>query len=794
MLGLFALGVAVAGVAFAMTDIPAANDFSRSQATIVYWSDAESELGRFSAENRESVGIEQIPPDLQRAVIAAEDRSFYENRGFDPVGIARAAWTSLRGGEITGGGSGITQQYVKNYYLTQERTITRKIRELFIAIKIDQQTDKDQILEDYLNTIWFGRGTYGVQTASKAYFGKSVAELSLEESVTLAAILRSPARYDPTLDEDNAGRFTERFEYVLDGMVQKGWLDRSTADSVVPPTVLPEKKNNTFGGPNGYLLQQVKRELEAAGIEPAQIETGGLRVVTTFDQQAQRAAAEAVAQEFPPDTENADGVHVGLAAVKPGDGGLVAMYGGPDAVAQPFDYAIQGAIQPGSAVKPFTLLAALENDISLKSRFAGNSPFEDERLTKPVRNEFDEDYGRLVDLVTATERSINTAFVDLTLEVGPQNVFDAMVRAGIPKDAPGLLADGVITLGTASVTPVQLAGAYATIAAGGQQADWYTVASVTDQSGAVRYERQQAVRDAFEADVVADATYAMSRVIEGDRGTGTEARKLERPAAGKTGTAALREDTTTSSWFAGFTPQLAAAVGFSKGDATENLDGVGGLDTFFGGEYPARVWTAFMKAALKGQEVLELPEPAGVGEDLDPSPTATPRPRPSTPPPMPETCPPGTEGTPPDCAPVVTQEPDAEAAVPSVLGLPEQQAAQLLNRAGFEVGVDHEPTDQAPPGIVIGQDPSGGTAPAGSTVTIVVSAELPVSDQGTVPDVVGLPEELATQLLKEAGFEVAVSRRNNPVVPEGQVIAQRPGGGSAAPLGSTVRIVVSEGP
>ena len=758
-----------------MTDIPEANDFSRSQATIVYWDDGKTELGRFSAENRESVGIEEIPQHVQHAVIAAEDRTFYENSGFDPVGIARAAWATVRGGEITGGGSGITQQYVKNYYLTQERTLTRKVRELFIAVKIDQQMDKDQILQDYLNTIWFGRGAYGVQTAARSYFGKPISELTLEEGAALASILRSPKNYDPTLGEQNIQRFTERFQYVLDGMVEKGWLDAETAAAAVPPEVRPDKKRNTFGGPNGYLLQQVRAELEDAGIELAEIETGGLRVVTTFNAKAQKAAVQAVKKEAP--TENVEHLHIGLAAVVPADGAVVAMYGGDDAVTQSFNDAIDAVPQAGSIVKPFTLTAAFENDISLKSRFWGNSPLDDPKLGKPVNNEGDSDYGRYVDLLYATENSINTAFVDLTLQLGPAKVMDAMVRAGIPEDAPGLKPDGRITLGTASISPVQMADAYATIAAEGKQADWYTVRKVTDLSGTVRHEVEPDPEQVIEPDVTAEVTYAMTQVVE--NGTGREARTLDRPVAGKTGQAEDR-----GSWFSGFTPQLAASVAYFKSDyAAEtpemlSLDGTGGLETFAGGQYPARTWTAFMKAALEGEEVIEFPERSEIGEDINPSP-----------PPTPEICPPGTVGTPPDCEkpkPTPTEEPEAD--VPSVLGRPQQQAERILQRAGFQVAVEQLETGQAPPGLVIDQNPGGGTAPVGSTVTIVVAVQ-PAPQDVEVPNVIGLQLPAARKTLRDAGFEVDVQVQADPA-PPGQVIGQDPGGGSA-PQGSTVTIIVS---
>ncbi len=245
-------------------------------------------------------------------------------------------WDSLRGGEIAGGGSTITQQYVKNYYLTQEQTITRKIKELFIAVKIDQQLDKDQILQDYLNTIWFGRGTYGIQTASRSYFGKNDQRAHAgggrrdwRRSCATRATTTRPS------SEENLQRFTQRFRYVLDGMVEKGWLDRATAEATVPPAVLPEQKSNTYGGPKGIFSSRSRTSSRQVGIDPAEIETGGLRIITTFDAKAHTAAVEAVAEQVP--TENVEHLHVGLAAVKPGDGAVVAMYGGADAVTQSFN-------------------------------------------------------------------------------------------------------------------------------------------------------------------------------------------------------------------------------------------------------------------------------------------------------------------------------------------------------------------------------------------------------------------------------------------------------------------------
>jgi membrane peptidoglycan carboxypeptidase len=321
-----------------------------------------------------------------------------------------------------------------------------------------------------------------------------------------------------------------------------------------------------------------------------------------------------------------------------------------------------------------------------------------------------------------------------------------------------------------------MADAYATIAAQGKQADWYTVRKVTDLSGAVRHEAEPDPEQVIEPDVTAEVAYAMTQVVE--NGTGREARDLDRPVAGKTGQAEDR-----GSWFSGFTPQLSASVAYFKSDYTAetpkmlSLDGTGGLKTFAGGQYPARTWTAFMKAALDGEEIIDFPERSKIGKDINPSPTPTP---------TPETCPRGTEGTPPDCQtvePTPTVEPDAK--VPWVVGRPQQQAERILQRAGFQVAVEQQETDQAPPGLVIDQNPGGGTAPPGSTVTIVVAVEL-VQQSVEVPNVVGETQRDARQILESVGFVVEVTGSPHP---QGIVVSQQPEGGTA-PLGSSVTIAV----
>ena len=607
--------VALIGVAYAATPIPQPNDLISAQTTIVYFDDGKTEIGRFGEQNR--IIVAAGPGARPRAEGGARRRGPLVLR--EQAASRRPASRAPSGPTSAAAPPRAARRSPSSTRRTptssSERTYSRKFKEFFIAVKLDRRDDKDKILEDYLNTIYFGRGAYGIQTAAQTYFGKDAKDLTVAEGAVLASVIRSPANYDPV---DDAERLQGRFDYVLDGMVTKGWLDAGERAGLQVPKLADPKKPK--GGTDYYLMDTVRRELKAHGFTDQDIDLGGLRVTSTFDRRSQRAAVRAVRQERP--RENARNVHIGLSAVQPGTGAVVAMYGGSEA--GQLNEATQARVQPGSAFKAFTLSAALRDDISLKSRFWGNSPFDVPGTDKEVNNEFDNDYGTSVDLVTATEDSINTAFVDLSIEMGTRKVVEAAIDAGIPEDTPGLTANAVTTLGTASVRNIDMATAYATFAAQGEAAPWYTVQEVKGANGGTRYQAKPKTTRAFDEDVMADLSYALQQVVE--NGTGAEAQSLGRPAAGKTGTAALRPDTTTSAWFVGYTPQLAAAVDFYKGTGRADLDGVGGLPTFFGGEYPARIWTAFMTAAMQNKEVKDFPPRANVGEAVNPQPTFTPSP------------------------------------------------------------------------------------------------------------------------------------------------------------------------
>ena len=599
----FVAGSTLFAIAYFTVSIPDPNAYVNSQATIIQYANGQ-EIGRIGAQNRTIVSLTKIPLHLREAVMAAEDRDFYTNKAFSPIGILRALKNNLLGGSLQGG-STITQQYAKTAFLTADRTIQRKIKELIIAIKLENQLSKDEIFENYLNTIYFGRGSYGVQTASLQYFNRTADQLTVSQAVVLASILRSPGLYDPAFNKENRPRLENRFVYVIKGMVEKGWLTEKEAAKLKIPYIAPRATSGSLSGPKGHVIEAVRKELIKFGFTEDQIMVGGLVVKTTLVQQAQQAAVDAVNKQAP--TKAPDNLHIGLVAIRPGTGEIIAMYGGKDYLTRQLNDATQAIAQAGSTFKPFALIAGLEQGIPLTSMWNGDSPqtFDDAGKPYPVANYGLEGWGQ-ISLLKATASSVNTVFVPLGVKVGPDNVVDAARRAGIPESVAMMPTPSVV-LGVASPKVIDVASAYATFAANGIYAKPYLISQVLGSNNGVLYEGRPQTQEVFAADVMADLTYALKNVVTS--GSGFAALKLGRPAAGKTGTS----QSNASAWFSAYTPQLAASVALFRDDATQSLKGVGGLATVTGGSFPARIWTAFMKGALKGEPTLDFPAPSNIG-------------------------------------------------------------------------------------------------------------------------------------------------------------------------------------
>ncbi|MDO5683790.1 MAG: transglycosylase domain-containing protein, partial [Propionibacteriaceae bacterium] len=613
-------GVVGIGVIYSTTEIPDPNADFQANTSFVTYADG-SPMGNFAIQNRQSIPYDKMPQTMKDAAIAAENRTFWSDRGISVTGMLRAAFTIARGGEMQGG-STITQQYIKILYLNSERTFERKFKELFLAVKMGRETSKEQILEGYLNTIYFGRGAYGIEAASKAYFNVNAEQLTIPQAAFLATVLNNPGAFNPS-DPDNHDRIMARYGYVLDGMAEMGTISREQQAEYAKelPTFPEVPLNRRYSGPNGYLMKMVENELGARGFSETQISGGGLKIVTTIDPTAQKAAV-ATAQKYTemsaenaPTPQDPKNLHVAIASIDNATGELMAVYGGPDFVANNRNWATTPR-QSASAFKTFALAAGLRDGFNLYNTFSGNTftPRGDRDIS---RNQNGAQYGAAVNLIEATAKSINTAFVDMTVQMkdGGEKIAQAAEDAGVPRGAGWDTKTSRIALGIAEVSPVHMAAGYSTFANNGRAIPPHIVREVLDAEGRQIYLADTQGRQAFEPGVARDVTYAMRNVVEG--GTGSRVATLGRPIAGKTGTAGYEGDI-ISAWFVAYTKQISTSVMFVAGD-----DGMGGLhayrrpgdSTFFGGTYPAMVWAEYMETATKGQPIQQFDGPAFVNRN-----------------------------------------------------------------------------------------------------------------------------------------------------------------------------------
>ena|GEM_PF-167670 len=629
----FMLFAALIAIIFAMTKVPLPKNVQDSaQSSVITYSDGSTEIARVGTRNRTQVPLSDVSVDAQHAVLAAEDRNFYHEPGISYRGIARALYVDVTGGGVSQGGSTITQQYAKNAYLSQQRTFTRKFTELALAIKLSHQYSKNQILGFYLNTIYFGRGAYGIEAASKAYFGIPAKNLTAEQGAVIAGLIRSPNQLDPRVSPAAA---TRRWHEVMNTMVTQDWLPAARAtSSAVPPTTIVSDNSNGFAPSSdqaAYIRDQVKHELGQAGITEQQIATGGLRVKTTIDKNRQSAAYQAVTSQLQSIYGRVPDLKTGLVAIEPSTGKVLAWYGGTvygagaNGQTQYVDNVSGAAVPAGSTFKSIVLAAALQKGISLKSVFAAPPVVSVPGAPDVHNDEGDANFG-YVDLAEATAQSINTVYVPLGVnQVGVDNIISTARQLGIKAD---LQAQSGVTLGEDGIPANQMVAVYGAFANGGTSVTPHLVDTVTDSSGKVIYRGPGANsgKKILSSSTDADLTYALQQVL--GHGTGTAARLADgRPAAGKTGTT----DNFRSAWFCGYTPQLASCVNMFKGqgttsprDALRNIPGAS--SGVYGGTYPAKIWKTFMDAALAGQPKMQFAPPVfnGTVTNQSPSPSPTP--------------------------------------------------------------------------------------------------------------------------------------------------------------------------
>ncbi len=534
-----------------------------------------------AVENRMPVKISQVPKDLQNAFVAVEDNRFYEHMGIDPKGILRAAWSNISGRSISEGGSTITQQLAKNAYLTQERTMKRKVQEVFLALQLERQYTKQEILELYLNQIYFGQGAYGVQAAAKTYFNKNVEDLSLNECAMLAGIPKSPNYYSPF---NNLQAAQERKATVLDQMVKYGYVNRQEAAKIKNqdlPLVQPVKKDKDM---DRYFIDYVTQILiDRYGADA--VYKDGLKIYTTIDMDMQRAAEAAM--EYLPDYFTDEGGILqpqgALVAIDPHNGYIKAMVGGRGT--DQFNRATMAERQPGSAFKPFVFAAALENNFS-PSTVIDDSPV---TIGDWEPQNYDRSFRGKVSLRYTAEQSLNVPTVKIAQKLGIDKPIYYAQEMGISTfvlDGPTNDRNLAIALGglTKGVTPMELTSAYGTFANQGIHVSPVAIVKVLDRNGKIMEQAEIKQRSVISEESAAELTSMLMGVVQ--RGTGTRA-NINRPAAGKTGTTSDYHD----AWFVGYTPDLVAGVWVGN-DNNASLGGMGG------GNQPAQIWSAFMSKAL----------------------------------------------------------------------------------------------------------------------------------------------------------------------------------------------------
>jgi membrane peptidoglycan carboxypeptidase len=629
LIGLFFLG-------YSMVKIPPANALATKQANLYLYADG-SVIARDGEVNRENVTLAQMPKAGRHAILAAEDRDFYTESAIDPKAMLRAGWNTVTG-KGKQSGSTITQQYVKNYYLRQEQTVTRKVKEFFISIKLDREKSKDDILEGYLNTSFFGRNAYGIQAAAQAYYGIDAKDLDPARAAYLAALVNAPSEYDVVAHPENKAAAVARWNYVLDGMVTKGWLSESERTGLKFPMPKESATSTGLSGQRGYIVRIVQDYLiQNKIVDKDSLELGGYRITTTLQKDKQNAFVESVNDQLMSKLDKKNNkvdtyVRAGGASVNPKTGKVVAMYNGIDYVKQYTPNATRRDFQVGSTFKPFVFTSAVENESTTQDgRQITPNTIYDGTNKRPVQgwtggtydpeNEDQHSYGDIT-VRSATDSSVNAVYAQMAVDVGPEKVKDTAVELGLPAGTPELYPSPSIALGVATASVLDMAEAYATLANHGKHGTYTMIERITKDGADVIELPERKTSQVISREAADTTTSVLQSVV--DNGTATAALAAGRPAAGKTGTA--EED--TAAWFAGYTPELATVVSVMGQDPVtaqhKSLYGAMGLDRINGGGAPTDIWAQYTKTALKGKPVSDFDLELQEGADQPQYPTTDP--------------------------------------------------------------------------------------------------------------------------------------------------------------------------
>lgn len=592
------LGILTVAWMYVTTDIPQPDKIAMADKTKVYYADGKTEIGSFAEQNREIINCSVLKPYVGNAIIASENRSFYKDSGIDLKGIGRAIIHNVTS-KGRWGGSTITQQYAERYYLGETKTYLGKLHEAILALKIAQTQDKSTVLCNYMNTIYLGRGAYGIQAAAKAYFGVEAKDLTLSQAAMLAGIIPAPSSWDPAIMPKEANI---RFKRVLRIMLKDKYITSEEYKNAKMPQTINQTKQNMYAGPQGYLLQMVRSELTGSGaFTKEDLDTGGYRIITTIDKAKQDlmfnvASPTAGARGITP-----QGVQTGAMSVNPKDGSIISVYAGDDYLSKPLNNATQALYEPGSTMKPFALIGAIQAGTNLNTLFNGNTGLKFKGIDKPVNNFANTNWG-IINLYKATANSVNTPFMALQEKLGQKGVANTAVLAGL--NAQRVNGKNPFTvLGNDPVHISEIARAYSTIANQGRRPDLHIVSSVKNPDGKEFYRAPTVGKQVFAAADMALAIKAMQGVVQ--YGTSPEVRGVGKPIAGKSGTA---NDASACS-FVGFTPSVLTVFAIWNPDAQGNPLPVPTFRGYPGGiGYSAHLFTRYMREALAGTAAEKFPE------------------------------------------------------------------------------------------------------------------------------------------------------------------------------------------
>ncbi|MEU9604089.1 transglycosylase domain-containing protein [Streptomyces sp. NPDC048057] len=666
-----------ATLAYAMVGIPDPDKMAKAENNVYYWDDGTPMAATGGEVNRQNVDISQIPEHMQKAVISAENKTFETDSGIDPKGISRAL-VNMAKGEQTQGGSTITQQYVKNAVLAdQSQTLSRKVKELFISIKVGANEEKPDIMAGYLNTSYYGRGAYGIQAAARTYFGVNAIDMNESQSAFLTTLLKGATYYDPAgsvdidpaaTPEANLKRVTKRWAWVLDEMVKDGHLSKEKrATFTALPKVEPVAKGAKLGGQIGYLVDLAKANFisQHKQVTADDLALGGYEIHTTFNkkkiQQLEAAVKKAYDENIDPKKRPETDTHVqfGGASIDVESGKIVAIYGGADATKHFTNNANNTGAQVGSTFKPYVLAAAMRDGVRDPGKPADQSDSDRTRVDPDKggysgknkltikkydgstwRNEKGEEWRQVNDgdqsydemtMREAMIESANSPFVQIGMDIGIPKVREAAIDSGLLEESLNKADVPSFSIGISTPSAIRMASSYATFAAQGEQREPYSVASVK-KNGRVIYKHKDNPKGAFDPAVANNVTDVLKDVVT--EGTGKNAQVKGHEIAGKTGTT----DGNKSAWFVGYTPKLATAIDMYRLDDDETkknrafleMFGTGGQKKIHGSSFPSDIFADYMGDALKGQKSLKFPKPEPIGEAVWGGGASSPPPSPST--------------------------------------------------------------------------------------------------------------------------------------------------------------------